>query len=161
MAPLSVTAMVCSACADLVPSAVTTVQPSFSTLTRCVPALIMGSTAKTIPFPQHNIVPPQLGVGIVGHLGILVHPSSDAVSHIVPHHTITCRFGMLLHGRGNGGSRSCPAPSCSRRWPAPAQWFPPGVDPPGPHCRSSAWRPHHRSNHRVLHRSRCSPGRRL
>src|SRR5471032_1365506 len=49
LGPVSVTAMVCSQCEEIFPSRVTTVQPSGSTSTSCVPKLIIGSMARTIP----------------------------------------------------------------------------------------------------------------
>mmetsp|Transcript_12288 Transcript_12288/g.29691 ORF Transcript_12288/g.29691 Transcript_12288/m.29691 type:complete len:266 (-) Transcript_12288:258-1055(-) len=47
--PSSPTPMVCSNCADSLPSAVTTVQPSFSSVVCLVPSLAMGSMVKNIP----------------------------------------------------------------------------------------------------------------
>lgn len=47
--PSAVTATVCSQCAESLPSAVTTVQPSPSTRTSCVPRFTIGSIASTIP----------------------------------------------------------------------------------------------------------------
>src|SRR5256885_16199313 len=47
--PFSVTAMVCSQWLESFPSRVTTVQPSGNVSTSCVPRLIIGSMARTIP----------------------------------------------------------------------------------------------------------------
>src|SRR6266850_2665142 len=49
LGPSSVTAMVCSQWLDSFPSRVTTVQPSGSVSTSCVPRLIIGSMARTMP----------------------------------------------------------------------------------------------------------------
>src|SRR6185436_2230700 len=47
--PFTVTATVCSKCADRLPSRVTAVQPSPSTFTAGLPAFTIGSIASTIP----------------------------------------------------------------------------------------------------------------
>src|ERR1039458_5110417 len=47
--PSSVTAIVCSKCAERLPSAVTTLQPSSSSMVSGVPMLTIGSIAKTLP----------------------------------------------------------------------------------------------------------------
>ena len=48
-APVAVTPIECSNCADKERSRVTVVQPSFSIFTSALPALIMGSIVKIIP----------------------------------------------------------------------------------------------------------------
>src|SRR2546423_12094669 len=48
---------VCSKCAEGIPSAVRTVQPSFSSLTSEVPMLIIGSMASVIPGLKRGPIP--------------------------------------------------------------------------------------------------------
>src|SRR6266850_96420 len=64
--PASVTATVCSTCADRLASAVTTVQPSWSILTSAPPTFSIGSIASTIPGRSRRPDPSRPWFGTLG-----------------------------------------------------------------------------------------------
>ena len=84
---------------------------------RC-PAFTMGSTASTLPGPQHRAPP---GRAVVGHLGLLVHGGADAVADVLAHHREPGRLG---HRRSTAWPMSptggCPRPSAAMPAARPA-----------------------------------------
>src|SRR2546430_15724024 len=65
---------VCSKCAEGIPSAVRTVQPSSSKRTAAVPQIIIGSIASGIPALSRGPLPPLPQFGILGFSGRLRPP---------------------------------------------------------------------------------------
>src|ERR1700704_2474582 len=95
-APSSVIATECSKCAERLPSAVTTVQPSSNTRTAPPPALSIGSMARASPFCKRTPRPaaPQLGPP-----GPPVLSPADPVTDEIPNDRETLAERMPLDRR--------------------------------------------------------------
>lgn len=91
--PDSVTAMVCSHCAESERSLVTTVQPSESTLVAAFPALIIVDSKNHTGFKQHA----RLGYTIVQNLWCRMIFLTHTVATIFSHYRKSCALSQLLN----------------------------------------------------------------
>ena len=88
-------ATVCSNCADSERSRVTAVQPSDSTFTCGRPRLIIGSTVKNMPGPQHDAL---AGAADVDDVGLVVEQPAEAVAAEIAHHAHVLGLDVGLDG---------------------------------------------------------------